>query len=57
MLSNDERDRYIIETRNDMKWLKASHERHINTHFRYNILAWGAVITAILSMIISYLSV
>jgi hypothetical protein len=49
-VTNQERDALLIELRTDVKWIKAAQEKHLNHHFRYSMLAWGAVLTAIVSL-------
>jgi hypothetical protein len=49
----NERDALLIELRTDIKWIKAAQEKHLNHHFRYSMLAWGAVFTAIVSLAMS----
>ena len=52
-MTNQERDELLVEMRTDIKWLKAAQEKHLNHHFRYSMLAWGAVLTAIVSLVTS----
>jgi len=46
-MNNDERDKRIIETHQDVKWIK----EWIATQNKYKLMIWGALIMAVLSLI------
>lgn len=46
-MTNDERDKLIIEVHQDIKWIK----EWIATQNKYKLMVWGALIAAILSLI------
>ena len=46
-MSNEERDKLIMEMHTDIKWIK----EYINDQKQYKLLVWGALITAILGLI------
>jgi hypothetical protein len=52
-----QRDALLVEMRTDIKWIKAAQEKHLNHHFRYSMLAWGAILTATISLATSLLMV
>ena len=47
-MDNNERDRLIIETHQDIKWIK----EWIVTQNKYRLMVYGALITAIISLFI-----
>ena len=46
-MTNDERDKLIIEVHQDVKWIKT----WIAEQSKYKLLVWGALIAAILSLV------
>ena len=46
-MTNDERDKLIIEVHQDVKWIK----EWIATQNKYKLMVWGALIAAILSLV------
>jgi hypothetical protein len=47
-MTNDERDKLIIETHQDVAWIK----EWIATQNKYKLMVWGALIAAILSLVV-----
>ena len=46
-MTNDERDKTIIETHQDVKWIK----EWIASQNKYKLMVWGALIAAVLSLV------
>lgn len=42
----------LLEVKSDVKWLKEGFNNHLKHHFRYNIMAWSAAISAIIALIL-----
>jgi hypothetical protein len=46
-MTNDERDRIIVEMHTDIKWIKD----WITTQNKYKLMVWGALVAAVISLI------
>lgn len=50
-MTNDERDRIIIETRADTKWMRDKLDVHLKKHWQIEMCIYGALITAVVALL------
>ena len=56
-MNDNARDKLIIETANDVKWIRRDFENHLTDHKKYMVMAWTTCIGLVITLAIIILKV